>query len=77
MSHATLNMLRAEIANAQVMRPLARVSEVGRGLLRITGTGRAWRLGDRVSIIGADAVFGGEIVVLDSAGAGVLSDEMP
>ena len=77
MSHATLNMLRAEIANAQVMRPLARVSEVGRGLLRITGTGRAWRLGDRVSIFGADAVFGGEIVVLDSAGAGVLSDEMP
>ena len=75
MSHSALQMLRAEIAGCQAAHPLARVSEVGRGLLRITGTGQEWRMGDRVSIGGTQATFGGEIVVLDGSGAGVLTDQ--
>lgn len=52
MSSAALDMLRAEIASCRVARPLARVQEVGRGLLRITGMGRDWGIGDRVLISG-------------------------
>ncbi len=77
MPHSALEMLRAEIAGCQAAHALARVSEVGRGLLRITGTGRDWRIGDRVSIAGSGTAFGGEIVVLDGTGAGVLTDQAP
>ena len=75
MSHSALQMLRAEIAGCQAAHSVARVAEVGRGLLRITGTGPEWRMGDRVSVGGTHAAFGGEIVVLDGSGAGVLTDQ--
>jgi flagellum-specific ATP synthase len=77
MSSAALDMLRAEIASCRVARPLARVQEVGRGLLRITGMGRDWGIGDRVLISGVGHNSGGEIVTLDARGAGVLTDQPP
>lgn len=77
MSNSALELLRAQIAGCHAAHPLARVSEVGRGLLRITGTGREWRIGDRVSIAGSDGGFGGEIVALDGLGAGILTDQAP
>ena len=77
MTQTALELLQAEIAGCSALRPLARVSEVGRGLLRISGTGRDWRMGDRVLVRGADATIGGEIVTLDQAGAAVLTDGPP
>lgn len=77
MAHADLQMLLSEIASMRATRPLARVAEVGRGLLRISGTGRDWRMGDRVVIQAADCTIGGEIVLLDAAGAAVLTDQVP
>ncbi len=77
MSHTALEMLRAEIAGCRAAHSVARVAEVGRGLLRVTGAGRDWRMGDRVVISGEGARFGGEIVLLDGQGAGVLTDEVP
>ncbi|MGB7269578.1 MAG: FliI/YscN family ATPase [Albidovulum sp.] len=81
MGHAALDMLRAEIAACRATRPLARVTEVGRGLLRITGTGTGggsdWCIGGRVVINGAGCRIGGEIVTLDATGAGVLTDQPP
>jgi flagellum-specific ATP synthase len=81
MGHAALDMLRAEIAACRATRPLARVTEAGRGLLRITGTGTGgssdWCIGGRVVINGADVRIGGEIVTLDATGAGVLTDQPP
>jgi flagellum-specific ATP synthase len=77
MGEGALDMLRAEIAACRAARPLARVAEIGRGLLRITGTGSDWCMGDRVMITGASSRFGGEIVTLDGRGAGVLTDQSP
>ncbi len=72
-------MLQADRDGPETVVPLARVCEVGRGLLRISGTGRDWRMGDRVLVRGADATIGGEIVTLDRReGAGViLTDRQP
>jgi flagellum-specific ATP synthase len=77
MTADVLKRLREEIADIGSARPLARVAEAGRGLLRVTGTGRDWRMGDRVMIRGSLATIGGEIVVLDERGAGILTDEPP
>ena len=77
MTADVLKRLRDEIADIGPARPLARVAEAGRGLLRVTGTGRDWRMGDRVVIRGSLAAIGGEIVVLDERGAGILTDEPP
>ncbi len=77
MTEAAFDFLRAEIADCQVARPLARVTEVGRGLLRIIGAGADWGMGDRVLAGTAPAALGGEIVALDGQGATVLTDEAP
>jgi len=77
MAHADLQMLLSEISCLRAARPLARVAEVGRGLMRITGTGRDWRMGDRVVIRADGCLIGGEIVLLDGAGAAVLTDQAP
>jgi flagellum-specific ATP synthase len=77
MDQAALDRLRTEIAGCRAARPIARVSEVGRGLLRLAGTGRDWRTGDRVTVHAAEVSFGGEVVVLDGAGAGILTDQPP
>lgn len=74
MTLAALEMLGAEIARCQAVRPLARVTEVGRGLLRISAAGRDWGMGDRVSVLAGGSPIGGEIVTLDAGGAAVLTD---
>ena len=76
MTEAAFDFLRAEIAGCRVARPLARVTEVGRGLLRIVGAAQDWGMGDRV-LVGRSPVLGGEVVALDAQGAMVLTDEAP
>ncbi|MGB3146999.1 MAG: flagellum-specific ATP synthase FliI, partial [Paracoccaceae bacterium] len=77
MTGAALDMLQAEIAAFRTTRRLARVSEVGRGLLRITGAGGDWSMGDRAVIHTASGPIGGEIILLDAEGAAVLCDNSP
>ncbi len=77
MALGALERLQAEIAGRRVARPLARVAEAGRGLIRITGTGADWRIGDRILVRAGGGVIGGEIVLLDQAGAAVLTDQPP
>lgn len=77
MTRTALDLLRAEIAACHPVRALARVSEVGRGLIRVTGIGRDWRMGDRVAVRGAARTMWGEVVTLDPAGAAILTDEPP
>jgi len=69
-----LEMLRAEIGGCRAMHRLARVTEVGRGVLTVCGIGEDWRLGDRVRL--ADGIHvGGEIVALGNGRATILTDE--
>lgn len=74
MTGNVLEMLCAEVAVCRAVRPVAQITEVGRGLLRISASGRGWGMGDRVLVRAAGAVIGGEIVLLDAAGAAVLTD---
>ena len=68
-----LEMLRAEIGGCEALRHLARVVEVGRGVLTVSGIGADWRLGDRVRL--ADGAHtGGEVVALGAGQATVLTD---
>lgn len=68
-----LEMLRAEITGCAPVRRLARVVEVGRGVLTVGGTGEDWRLGDRVRLADG-ARTGGEVVALANGRATVLTD---
>lgn len=68
-----LDMLRAEIGGCTAVRRLARVTEVGRGVLGVVGIGADWRLGDRVRLSGATPTEG-EVVALASDRATVLTD---
>jgi flagellum-specific ATP synthase len=77
MAPTAFDLLCAEIAGCRAARPLARVREVGGGLLRIAGAGSRWGMGERVVIRAAGGEIGGEIVALDGAGAGVLADVTP
>ncbi|MGB2892058.1 MAG: flagellum-specific ATP synthase FliI, partial [Albidovulum sp.] len=58
-----LEILRAEIGGCSAVCRLARVTEVGRGVLTVGGIGENWRLGDRVRLAGGSHA-GGEIVAL-------------
>ena len=66
--------LRAEIATVDATRPLGRVAEVGRGVVRITGLERQARKGDRVLIAG---FLGGEVLSLSAEGLIVLTEGPP
>ncbi|MBC7142566.1 MAG: flagellum-specific ATP synthase FliI, partial [Rhodobacteraceae bacterium] len=68
-----LEMLRAEIGGCEALRHLARVVEVGRGVLTVSGIGADWRLGDRVRLADGDQI-GGEVVALGPGQATVLTD---
>ncbi|HQY42750.1 MAG TPA: FliI/YscN family ATPase [Paracoccaceae bacterium] len=74
MTGTALETLCAEVATCYPVRPTAQITEVGRGLLRISATGRDWRMGDRVQVRATGALIGGEVVVLDGSGAAVLTD---
>jgi flagellum-specific ATP synthase len=74
MTLSGLESLHAEIVQCHAVRPLARVEEVGRGLLRISVAARDWSMGDRVRIRSGGMLTGGEIVLLDGSGAAVLTD---
>lgn len=66
--------LRAEIATVDAARPLGRVAEVARGIVRITGLERQARQGDRVMIAGC---LGGEVLNLSPQGLIVLTEGPP
>lgn len=69
--------LRAEIATVQSARQVGRVTELGRGTLRVTGLGADTSLGDRVQILGSGGPTGGEVVRLARDGITVLADSAP
>ncbi|OYX41630.1 MAG: flagellum-specific ATP synthase FliI [Rhodobacterales bacterium 32-67-9] len=73
MARIGLDMLRAEIGGCEALRRLARVVEVGRGVLTVSGIGPDWRLGDRVRLADG-AHLGGEVVALRAGQATILSD---
>ena len=66
--------LRAEIATVAVAKPLGRVAEVARGIVRVTGLERCARQGDRVLI---DGHLGGEVLGLSAQGVIVLTEGPP
>ncbi len=66
--------LRAEIATVDAARPLGRVAEVARGIVRITGLERQARQGDRILI---DGFLGGEVLNLSPQGLIVLTEGPP
>ncbi|MBK5928487.1 FliI/YscN family ATPase [Rhodobaculum claviforme] len=67
--------LSAEIAAVRHTHVLGRVSEIGRGMLRVTGLSGSARLGDRVLIGPARGDrIGGEITRLAPRSAGVMPD---
>lgn len=68
-----LETLRSEIDGCTPVRRLARVVEIGRGVLAVDGIGRDWRLGDRVQGIDV-AHTSGEIVALAGGRATILTD---
>ncbi len=67
--------LLAEIATLEPMRQIGRVSEVGRGILQVSGLASAASLGDRVQLTAQDGrVLGGEVLRLTKSGITVLPD---
>ncbi|GLS85183.1 ATP synthase [Cypionkella aquatica] len=66
--------LRAEIATVAPTKPLGRVAEIARGIVRVTGLERSARKGDRVVI---DGYLGGEVLNLSAQGLIVLTDGSP
>ncbi|MDZ4276677.1 MAG: FliI/YscN family ATPase [Erythrobacter sp.] len=66
--------LRAEIATVDAARPLGRVAEVARGIVRVTGLEHCARQGDRVLI---DGFLGGEVLNLSAQGLIVLTEGPP
>lgn len=67
--------LTGEIAQVRHTHILGRVSEIGGGMLQVTGLSRRARLGDRV-LIGPPrgARIGGEVTGLTPASAAVMPD---
>lgn len=66
--------LRAEIATVDTIRPLGRVAEIARGIVRVTGLELCARQGDRVLIAG---FLGGEVLNLSAQGLIVLTEGPP
>lgn len=66
--------LRAEIGQISTLRRIGRISDLGRGTLRVAGLSSGTGLGDRVAISGRDGVIGGEVLRLSRDGLTVLAD---
>ncbi len=73
MASLGLEMLRAEIGGCAAVRRLARVAEIGRGVLAVSGIGEDWRIADRVRLADGERT-GGEVVALGNGRATVLTD---
>ena len=68
--------LRASIADVETKHRIGRVTEVGRGTMRVAGLGLRVALGDRVRIKGA-VEMGGEVLRLADGSVTVLPDASP
>jgi flagellum-specific ATP synthase len=66
--------VKAEIDRITPLIRVGRVAEIGRGVLTVTGLSTFSALGDRVTIRGATASMGGEVLRLKRAGVTVLPD---
>ena len=66
--------LVSEIRATQLSTRVGRVTELGRGLLEVSGLERAASLGDRIIIRGQSAIIGGEILRLSRNCVTVLPD---
>jgi flagellum-specific ATP synthase len=77
MANSALELLEAELDVCRPVRRLSRVTEVGRGIVRIACPWPDWGLGDRVTVRSSNRRHGGEVVALDPSGASVLTDEVP
>ncbi len=67
--------LFAELSAVKAVRQVGRISEVGRGILEVTGLSIAASLGDRVGLTAPDGrALGGEVVRLTRTGVTVLPD---
>lgn len=74
MTRTVFDGLRAEIASVPVIRRVGRVSELGRGLLQVSGLARGTALSDRVEIEGRDGLLGGEVLGMSPERITVLAD---
>lgn len=74
MTRTVFDGLRAEIASVPVIRRVGRVSELGRGLLQVSGLARGTALSDRVEIEGRDGPLGGEVLGMSPERITVLAD---
>ena len=72
-----IELLRSRIATCDTVVSVARVCEVRQSVVRVTGPGRDWSIGDRVKIIRTAGLLHGEIVLIDTDGAGILTDQSP
>lgn len=72
--NGVFDSLRAEIAAITVLTRIGRVTEVGRGTLRLSGLTQGTGLGDRVLIHGPGTPIGGEVLRLERDGVTVLPD---
>lgn len=66
--------LRAKIAQVPLTKRVGRISELAGGTLRVSGLSQGTSLGDRVTIHGAEARIGGEVLRLSKEGITVLPD---
>ncbi len=75
MTHPGLDLLQAEIAALSPVRPVGRVAEIGKGIVRVTGLCDVSALGDLVAFRGlAGSVRAGEIVQLDRELVSIVPD---
>ncbi len=66
--------LRAEIGSVSFANRVGRLTEIGRGTVRLSGLGDVAGLGDRVLIHGSDGAIGGEVLQLARDVLTVLPD---
>ncbi len=66
--------LRAEIGSVCLANRVGRITELGRGTVRLSGLGDVAGLGDRVLIHGSDGAIGGEVLHLSRDVLTVLPD---
>ncbi|MGB5556730.1 MAG: FliI/YscN family ATPase [Paracoccaceae bacterium] len=75
MTQPGLELLQAEVAALSPIRPVGRIAEIGKGIVRVTGLSQTAALGDMIAFRGsARAVRVGEIMQLDRDLISVVPD---